>query len=110
MGWKTLGDYLVRARREGGFASRRAFAEHVGVSIRTLDNLERGARTAYKVDTIAAVEIALHWEPGSVDRVVRGGRPIPQRNPDLEELVRIWWELPDPARRMLLRLAREAHR
>jgi transcriptional regulator with XRE-family HTH domain len=107
-GWLALGRLVVRERRAQRFRTRREFAAHIGISTRTLDSLETGAREAYSADTIAAVEIALGWEPGSVERVVAGSTPSPVRDPELDRLLRAWRALPVEARRMLAEIAERA--
>lgn len=104
-GWRALGQHITQARRSSGTPRRADFAETIGVSVSTLYNLEAARRTTYSSDTMAAVEIALGWQPGSFQRVVEGGRPVRARDEDLERLLRAWQRLPVEARRMLVQVA-----
>lgn len=76
--WGRLADHVIAGRVRRGISSRRAFAAHLRaighpVTERTLGSLERGERVS--MDTVAAVEIGLGWEPGSGRATLRGGQP-----------------------------------
>jgi transcriptional regulator with XRE-family HTH domain len=94
--------------RQRRYRSRRAFAAAVGVGPRTIDKLETGREHNYRAETKSRVEAALFWTPGSIDRIVAGGRPTYEVDPLLAELTRMWPDLSRDARVMLLRLARDA--
>lgn len=70
---KRLGA-AVRDARERRRLTQTELAEAVGVSLRTIGNVERG-ETAPQLRHRAALEAALHWTAGSVRRVLEGGRP-----------------------------------
>jgi Helix-turn-helix len=72
--WERLASYVVSARVAAGHKDRRAFAAATGVTERTLGNLERGTRVA--PETLAIVEAALGWKPGSARTVLAGGDPL----------------------------------
>jgi transcriptional regulator with XRE-family HTH domain len=71
--WRRLGDY-VRNRRKELNLSRAQFASMTDVSYRTAGQVERGIPVAR--DTVAAMENALGWKPGSGRRILDGGDPI----------------------------------
>lgn len=91
--------------------SRQAdFADACGLSVRVVTALENGERENFKVETIAAVETALRWVPGSADRVRRGLEPRVEPDADLARLWDLWPALSLEARRMLLAAAEVAAR
>lgn len=106
-GWHSVGDY-VRRRRIESKLSRAQFAERLGISLRTLDNIENAERDTYRRDTIVSVEAGMMWQPGSVAAVVAGGQPSPLHDGEWERLRRVWPRLPIEARRMLVALAESA--
>lgn len=106
-GWRRLG-VTMAAERGRRWRSRAAFARHAGVSRRVVDDLERGLRTNYADRTLAAVEAGLGWAPGSLMRVVQGGKPRREVDPVLAELLDMWPQLSPDARAMLVDLAGRA--
>lgn len=74
-----LGAYVRNARTELGFHTLGAWAEHLGISERTLGDLERGRGAG--PNTLAAVENNLDWTPGSARVIMRGGEPTPRSAP-----------------------------
>lgn len=104
-GWANLAQHIARARSLGHFHNRAEFAAFLGVSPRTLDDLEAARRTRYSAGVIASVELALGWEPGSAAAVVAGGRPTLSEDADLERFRSVWRRLSPDARRMLLLIA-----
>lgn len=69
-----LGDEVRNARLEHAL-SRQTFAETVGISVRTLSDIENGdlgKRKEFSRDTLAAIESALGWFPGAT-RAILGG-------------------------------------
>jgi hypothetical protein len=76
--WQRLADRILTRRIELGYAKRPALAEASGrISLRTLSSLETASRTNYDRNTIAALEHALQWAPGSVTAIIDGGEPTP---------------------------------
>lgn len=69
--WQRLADHVRAARRDAGFATRRALANATGITERTLGKLERGERVS--PDTLDAVAKAVGWAPGIPRRVLAGG-------------------------------------
>lgn len=71
--WARLARYVTTARLAAGLTSRAAFETATGVTERTLAKLENGQKVADR--TLAAVEPALGWKPGSAHQVLTGGEP-----------------------------------
>lgn len=61
-----LADALVRRRVELGYRSARALASAIGMDARTITSLESARRSNVSRNTLAALEIALQWEPGHI--------------------------------------------
>jgi DNA-binding XRE family transcriptional regulator len=72
--WERLGEFVRRGRVELGYRTQEQFAEAAKISTRTLRELEAGRVVAKR--TLALVEAALNWGPGSAQSVLRQGRPI----------------------------------
>ena len=76
--WKRLGKFVVSRRVALGMKDRReleqaTMAAGMKITDRTLGSLERGHSVSGS--TLAAVELALNWEPGSAERILLGGEP-----------------------------------
>ncbi len=69
--WKRLGRVVLDRRVELGMRTREAFAEKVGLSTKTLGEIERGARTSYDAGTLSTLELALGWPKGHVEKLLR---------------------------------------
>lgn len=108
-GWAVLGERIL-AERSRRWRTREDFAHATGVSRRVIGDLERGARSRYQAATLAAVESALGWSPGSCLRVVQGGRPQPTVDPLFLRLRDAWQYLGPDARRMLVVVAEQTLR
>lgn len=83
-GWARLGRVVADRRLELGL-SVRAAAARAGINRATWGTLEDGDRRLSK-HLWTAVEEALFWEPGSIDRIIAGGDPTPRRNPHPETI------------------------
>lgn len=103
-GWQRLGA-RVAAERGRHWRSRAAFARAAGVSRRVLDDVEKGRRDNYSEATLAAIEAALGWAPGSAMRVVQGGKVRRDADPVLVRLLDVWVTLSPDARAMLVEIA-----
>lgn len=79
--WERLAQHVVARRLELGHKQRQGLADAAAVSLRTLGDIEKARRTSYDPNTIAALENALGWEPGTVNRVVAGHEPRLRRPP-----------------------------
>lgn len=101
---QSLADHLRRGR-----ALRRQtqaeFAEDVGVSVRTIGNLEAGVARQYDPQTVARIEYALGWAPGSVQRVLEGLAPVVEADELFAVVRHSWPRLPIEARRLLAEMA-----
>jgi transcriptional regulator with XRE-family HTH domain len=66
---------VIRARRKGPDLrlSQAQLAERAGVSLSTIQRLERGQRPAAEKEQF--IDEALGWEPGGIDTVFNGGEP-----------------------------------
>ncbi|MGW4796133.1 helix-turn-helix domain-containing protein [Nonomuraea sp. NPDC004297] len=71
---QRLARYVVRRRTSLGFKYREDFATVTGLSVRTLGDIERARRTVSDA-TVAVVEEALGWKPGSFDAILHQGEP-----------------------------------
>lgn len=69
-GRRDVGDAVV-ARRKELHISQAALARKAGVDPKTLQSVEHGRRWPYGV-TRAAIEAALGWGPGTIDRIAMG--------------------------------------
>ena len=103
-GWRRLGRTIARERAPQ-WRSRREFATAAGISARTVDDLERGRRDNYLDTTLAAVEYALGWQPGTCLRVVQGGRVRRHVDPQMERVWAAWPHLSNKERAAVAELA-----
>lgn len=103
-GWRQVGLRIdqERARR---YRSLAAFARAAGVGKSTVDNLVHARKMSYDMSTLTAVEAALGWQQGSIDRIRRGLEPVPNGDPDLTAILDAWPKLSPQARTMLRMLA-----
>lgn len=100
----------ILTERSRRWPRRPDFAAECGLSVRLLGAIERGERTNISEESLAAIEAALGWEPGSSERVRAGLRPLLREDPDLTRLRELWHDLSPDARRMLLAVAEQARR
>lgn len=101
-----LGDRVAAARARLGLSAS-AFAACAGFSSTTVDSIEHHRKQSYDPNTIALLERALGWQPGSVNRVLQGLEPKSVEDPDLAAILDAWPRLSSGARRMLRILATE---
>lgn len=80
-------------------------AKSAGMSARTIYDLRAGERTSYQPETLDRLELALRWEPGSIDRVLSGRSPIRKTDPDMARIQQAWPDLPPSVRRVLADVA-----
>lgn len=83
-----LAKAVVRRRVELGYKTREDFAAAVGLSVRTLGDIER-ARRLVGDSSVAAVETALGWKLGSFEAI------LDCREPELVESAKV---VPEPDR------------
>ena len=108
--WTRLGELVHAERLRLGQRHQGDFAARIGISRRVLSDIERGARTRYRAETLAAVEAALGWEPGDIGRVVAGGQPTRVDDENLFAIRALWPRLPVRARRALRAAAEQLAR
>jgi DNA-binding XRE family transcriptional regulator len=71
--WQRLAQHVVARRIALGYRTREALTDVADISPRTLGDIETGRRAKYHTNTVAALENALQWTPGSVNTVLAGG-------------------------------------
>jgi hypothetical protein len=69
-----LGHHIVSRRVALGYRNRTDFADSLQFTVRTLSDIENGARKA-SPGTYAMLENKLGWAPGSIDTILAGGEP-----------------------------------
>lgn len=107
--WDRLAALVTEQRARLGYSIAQLSAMS-GLSTSTLDNIEHDRKTSYDPATLAALERALRWRPGSVDRVLKGLEPQLVQDPELDAIIQAWPRLSPGARRMLAILAIEGAR
>lgn len=70
-----LGQATVARRVQIGLTTREQMAVAAGMSVRLLSDIENAKRTSYDPATLARLEQALGWQPGSAEAVLNGGLP-----------------------------------
>lgn len=70
--------------------------------------MEKGRRSNYSDATLAAIEAALGWEPGTCVRIVQGGRVRRDLDPQTMRFLEAWRTLPPEARELLIEMAERA--
>lgn len=78
---QRLADALT-ARRAELRITQTVVAERAGVSLATINLMERQGRANYQTVTKAVVEQAVEWAPGSIDALLAGGDATPLNPPD----------------------------
>jgi len=100
VGWRTLGEY-VRRERVRRRQTQAEFARDIQISTRVLGSIEVGAHDRYDPRTIAAIEDAMRWDPGSVVDVVEGRKPRSTVDDLTARLLDAWQRLSLSDRAML---------
>lgn len=121
--WSRLGAYVLQGRVRAGYPTRTSLARVIAasdgtrVSDRTLGKLETGKSVGE--DTLAKVELAIGWKPGSARAVLSGREPtlvtqdapaesaidaLLRRDPSLREVLD---HLPSGLREHVIRQAEE---
>jgi transcriptional regulator with XRE-family HTH domain len=108
-GWDRLGERVKTSRAILGYGITQ-LSTVSGLSTSTLDSIENARKTSYDPTTLTALERALGWRTGSVDRILRGLEPLPVEDQDLAAIITAWPALSAGARRMLRILAVEGAR
>jgi transcriptional regulator with XRE-family HTH domain len=105
-GWTHLGEIIQRERKRRRLTQAQ-FADAIGLKPRTISNIERAAKESYDPSTIDAIELAMRWQVGSVDRVVNGQSPILEREAEdalTERMRELWPRLSPDAREAVVRI------
>jgi transcriptional regulator with XRE-family HTH domain len=105
-GWADLGA-RVRRERVSRHLTQARFAQEIGLRPRTISSIERAEKDNYDPNTVDAIEIAMRWQLGSVNRVVNGQKPIPERgreDPLAERILELWPMLTPDAREAVVRI------
>ncbi|MFB6776567.1 helix-turn-helix domain-containing protein [Streptomyces sp. NPDC056352] len=79
MDWEELGRALKAARRAAGL-KQSDVAARLGISLSSVQAIERGTVYAKPTPTIRALAAAVGWADGSVERVLGGGEPTLARD------------------------------
>jgi transcriptional regulator with XRE-family HTH domain len=108
---RRLGRWIATERVRKGFATAGELAEASGLSDRTVEILEAGSHTGQPRDTtLAKIEQALGWEPGSADRILAGGQPTDVADPLLARVLAAWPHLTGEQQVRLAEAAERARR
>lgn len=85
--WQRLADLLTARRVElnDAWRNRQQFCRDTGAEYRIVHDLENAKRTNYSGSTLAVIERAYRWQPGSIRAVLEGGDPTP-----VEPAVRVY--------------------
>ncbi|QPK80787.1 helix-turn-helix domain-containing protein [Schaalia sp. ZJ405] len=79
---EQLAAYVRDARTKCGFHTQKALAAAIGVTPKTIQNIENASRTAYASATLAALDDALGWETGSSEGILsKGDKPKEATSP-----------------------------
>lgn len=105
---RTLADHVLARRLELGMRRKVDLARAAGLSERKIGAIERAERKGIGPNTLAGLDRALQWVPGSARRLADTGQPpTPLEDPSarrtLEDAVRDS-NLPDDDKAALLRL------
>ena len=71
---ERLGHHIVSRRVALGYRNRTDLADSLQFTVRTLADIEHGARKA-SPGTYALLENKLSWAPGTTDTILAGGEP-----------------------------------
>lgn len=85
--WRRLAQVAARRRAELDLTQAQV-AERGPLSLDRVQAIEGAKRKKYRLSTLLALERALAWDSGSVERVLDGNEPIPlggvQKRPSVE--------------------------
>jgi hypothetical protein len=85
---ERLGHHVVSRRVALGYRTRTDLASSLQLTVRTLADIEHGARKA-SPGTYAMLENKLAWAPGSIDTILAGGEPN-------DVIVKVRRDIPEP--------------
>lgn len=77
--WQRLADLLIARRVElnDAWRNRQQFCRDTGAEYRIVHDVENAKRANYSGSTLALIERAYRWQPGSIRAVLEGGDPTP---------------------------------
>lgn len=107
--WDQLAGHVRTQRAYLGYSINQ-LSTLSGLSTSTVDNIEHNRKVSYDPATLSALERALRWRTGSIQRILDGLEPHAISDPDLDALIAAWPKLSPGSRRMLRILAVEAAR
>lgn len=107
--WDKLAEHVTAQRAYLGYSIAQ-LSSLSGLSTSTLDNIEHNRKTSYDPATLSALERALRWSAGSIERILDGLEPRGIQDPDLDAVIAAWPKLSPGSRRMLRILAVEGAR
>lgn len=73
--WRRLADLAARRRAELRL-TQADVAQRGPLSLDRVQAIEGAKKKSYRLSTLAALERALEWAPGSVDSILVGGEPL----------------------------------
>jgi len=91
--WKRLGMLVAERRKALGMSSQVALAEASGIGRSTIQKIEWGTASPER-KTRRMLEMALHWEEGSISAVLAGGDPTSTAEGTDAETERAWHREP----------------
>lgn len=77
--WQRLAEYAARRRAELGLTQIEV-AQRGPLSLDRVQAIEGAKSTRYRLATLVALERALEWSKGSVERILAGGEPGERRS------------------------------
>lgn len=103
--WKRVGTAVGARRRARGYPRQQDAADAGDIGVAKWGQVERGEPGPHADNTIAGVERALAWKPGSVAAILAGGEPTPITEEDqavsqLEELTQMVRDIATRLQRM----------
>lgn len=101
--WEKVARAVAARRGELGL-TRAALAQRARRSMSTIYEIEAARRSVYRPSTLAALEDALDWAPGTVGRILDGAPPEPHAAAEQQAAI------PCPHCHAIKNAARAAHR
>lgn len=74
--WKRVATEVVARRTALGMTTSKALADKAQLTTRVIGDIENARRTNYSQGTLAQIENALSWKPGSIELILAGEDPV----------------------------------
>lgn len=74
--WKRVATEVVARRTALGMTTSKALADRAQLTTRVIGDIENARRTNYSQGTLAQIENALNWKPGSIELLLAGEDPV----------------------------------